>query len=161
MYVKYEVLRTGETKPALYTGRPLYRVRALVDLRDDDNVLFVKTGDVGGWVESEKNLSQFGRCWIFNEAACWYHGYVTNNARLCDYAVCWAGAVISGNARVSQRASVNGTTHVIDDARVSGNARVTAGSLVFERATISGTAHLRMNYRVGGDTFITSGTYPR
>ena len=41
-----------------HKGQTLYRIQALMDFRD------VKTGDLGGWVESEYNLSQKGLCWV-------------------------------------------------------------------------------------------------
>lgn len=50
---KYEL--TDITKE--YMGRTLHRIKAL---RDVD--VSVKAGDLGGWVESEDNLSQVGEC---------------------------------------------------------------------------------------------------
>ena len=44
---KYEF--TGEEKEVF--GRTLYRIRAVRDFAN------VHSGDVGGWIESEKNLS--------------------------------------------------------------------------------------------------------
>ena len=37
----------------------LHRIRALRDVRED-----VHAGDLGGFVQSEENLSQEGQCWI-------------------------------------------------------------------------------------------------
>lgn len=37
-----------------FNGRTLYRIEAL------KNFGFVRTGDKGGWIESENNLSQAG-----------------------------------------------------------------------------------------------------
>lgn len=42
--------------------RKLYRIKALIDFFD------VKIGDVGGFVENEYNLSNYGDCWIYNNA---------------------------------------------------------------------------------------------
>ena len=53
----------------------LYRIKALRDFND------VKKGDIGGYVESEKNLSQLGDCWIYDNAR------VHNNAQVCDNAI--------------------------------------------------------------------------
>lgn len=39
--------------------RGLYRIKALRDFGD------VKKGDIGGYVESERNLSHGGICWIY------------------------------------------------------------------------------------------------
>ena len=40
----------------------LFRIKALKDFSN------VKKGDIGGYVESEKNLSQDGNCWIYDNA---------------------------------------------------------------------------------------------
>ena len=37
----------------------LFRIKALKNFND------VKKGDIGGYVECEKNLSQYGDCWIY------------------------------------------------------------------------------------------------
>lgn len=43
-------------------GKALYRIEALKDFND------VKKGDKGGFVESERNLSQEGKCWVYGNA---------------------------------------------------------------------------------------------
>ena len=40
-------------------GRTLYRIVALADFGN------VTTGDQGGYIESEKNLSQSGNAWVY------------------------------------------------------------------------------------------------
>ena len=47
-------------------NRTLYRIQAL---RDFGNV---KEGDIGGYIESEKNLSQDGSAWVSGDA--WVYG---------------------------------------------------------------------------------------
>ena len=49
-------------------GRTLYRIVALADFGN------VTTGDQGGYIESESNLSQSGNAWVYD------------NARVYDYA---------------------------------------------------------------------------
>jgi len=44
------------------SGVKLYRIRALKDFGD------VSKGDLGGYVEKEKNLSQEGNAWIYGNA---------------------------------------------------------------------------------------------
>lgn len=57
---KYEL--TDETK--VEHGVTLHRIRALVDI-----VRYgVKAGDLGGWIESEANLSQEHEAWVSGEA---------------------------------------------------------------------------------------------
>ena len=43
-------------------GRTLYRIVALADFGS------VTTGDQGGYIESEKNLSQSGNAWVYDNA---------------------------------------------------------------------------------------------
>ena len=54
---KYEIIKSGENKG---------RIRAL---RSFGNV---KKGDIGGFIESEKNLSHNGDCWVSGNA--WVYG---------------------------------------------------------------------------------------
>ena len=56
--MKYEL--TNETKAV--NGKTLFRIRALEDFSN------VKAGDLGGWIESESNLSQEGTCWVYGKA---------------------------------------------------------------------------------------------
>ena len=60
--MKYEL--TEESKPAP-SGGLVYRIRALKDF--DTIYKPVQKGDLGGWIASERNLSQEGRCWVFEE----------------------------------------------------------------------------------------------
>jgi len=66
----------------------------------------ISDGEVGGWIESEKNLSHEGDAWVSGNAM------VSGNA------------LVSGNAKVSGNAWVSGTSKVFGDAWVSGDAWV-------------------------------------
>ena len=55
---KYEF--TGETRN--WVGRTLHRIRAVRDFGD------VKAGDLGGWSETESNLSNDGNAWVYGDA---------------------------------------------------------------------------------------------
>lgn len=93
--MKYEL--TDETN-----GSGLRRIRALRDIPRYG----VKEGDLGGWVESEGNLTQEGDCWVFD------------NAQVSDT------ALIYGDAQVFDAARVFGNAQVFDNARVFDNAQV-------------------------------------
>lgn len=60
-----------------WEGRTLYRIRALKDFG------YIKAGDLGGWVESEYNLSQEDNCWV------------------CDDAKVYGDTVVNGNMTMS------------------------------------------------------------
>ena len=55
---KYEL--TSETK--VINGVKLHRIKAL------ESFGRVEKGELGGWIESEKNLSQDGDAWVFDNA---------------------------------------------------------------------------------------------
>ena len=77
--------------------RTLYRIQAL---RDFGNV---KEGDIGGYIESEKNLSQDGNAWVSGDARVYGNACVYGNARV------YGDARVSGNAQVSGDADIKTT----------------------------------------------------
>ena len=93
-------------------GRTLYRIVALADFGN------VTTGDQGGYIEAEKNLSQYGNAWVYGNAM------VCGNAIVYDYAMVCGNARVYGNAMVCGNARVYGNAIVCDNARVYGNAKV-------------------------------------
>ena len=68
---KYELLQDQTIE---WCGRTLYRIRALRDFGA------VHAGDVGGYIECERNLSQDGNAWVYGNAR------VRGNALVCDNA---------------------------------------------------------------------------
>ena len=105
-------------------GRELHQIRALVDGR------FMRKGDLGGYIESWKNLSQGGNAWVGNESC------------VCD------------NARVCQDGLVANGSMVFEDALVCGNAFVNSGSIVRGRAKIMDNASVIYHSVVDGLTFM-------
>ena len=108
---------TGETK-STPTGVVLHRIRATKPLPRFD----VRVGDVGGWIESESNLS--GAAWVSGNA--WVYG----------------GARVCGNARVSGDAQVSGNAWVYAWAVVSGNAQVSGNAWVYGNAWVTEIQHV-------------------
>lgn len=152
---KFELV---ENLTLYHNGGLLYRIRALKNFGD------VKKGDIGGWVESEKNLSQKGLCWIYDDAKVSAKARVSENARVMDL------AVVDSNARVYGTAGVCDLSHVTDYAAVRGNSIVRDKScvmefglvddhaFVFDRATVSGRAQVVGFARICDDTRVTNGS---
>jgi len=67
----------------------LFRIKALISFGD------VTIGDIGGYIEKEKNLSQTGEAWVYDNARVYGEAEVFDNARV--YGEAW----VSGKARVS------------------------------------------------------------
>ena len=83
---KYEL--TSETK--IVFGHILYRIKALSSFG------CVSAGDLGGFLESEKNLSQNGDAWVYGNAEVYGDARVYGNARV------YGDASVYGNAEVSE-----------------------------------------------------------
>lgn len=88
---KYELLK-DDTKEV--SGHTLYRIKAL---RDFGNV---EKGDLGGYIESENNLSHYGNAWVFDNAQVYGDARVYDNARVYGNALVYGNAEIFGDARV-------------------------------------------------------------
>ena len=113
---KYEFVPGDEITIA--PGRTFKRIRALVAIPSLD----IAPDALGGYVESEKNLSRVsGNAWVSGDAR------------------------VSGNAWVSGDAQVSGYARVYGDARVYGNARV------YGDARVSGYASIVWFSKVGRD----------
>ena len=115
---KYEF--TGETKD--WNGHTIRRIRAV------KTVANVATGELGGWIEKEENLSQDGDAWVSDNA------WVFGNAKVSD------NAEVSDDAEVSDNAWVSGDAEVFGNAWVFGNAKVSDDAWVFGDAKVSGDA---------------------
>ena len=75
----------------------LHRIRALQDVRED-----VHQGDLGGFVESERNLSQEGSCWIYDNALAGENSRVIEQSTLHWACRALGSSIISGDARLDR-----------------------------------------------------------
>lgn len=128
----------------------LHRIRALKKIFNTKTecCCIVKVGELGGWIESEDNLSQDGLCWL-NSSFGHYTTIVCGNARVSGNAVILYDAQVYGNAVVSMNAAVS------DDAKVYGNAEVTGGH-VKNHAEVFGSAKVSGG-KVGGHAKMSGG----
>ena len=68
-------------------GKTLFQIQATASFGA------IVKGEVGGYIESEKNLSQEGNAWVYGDALVYGDAWV------------YGDALVSGNARVSLKAS--------------------------------------------------------
>ena len=137
---KYEL--TEETLTV--SGKTLYRIRAVRDFG------FVKTGEFGGYIEKEENLSHFGNAWISGDA--WVYG----DARVSGNVWIYGDARVSGNARVFGNAWVSGDARVSGNAWVYGNAEVSGNAWVYGNAEVFNTRHFFVQGPIGSrDGYVT------
>ena len=123
-------------------GRVLYRIKALVTFSN------VRSGDLGGYIEHERNLSHRGECWVGDDAKVYGKARVDENARVYNNATVKGHVLVCGNARVYKNATVKGHAFVCEDAQVyenatvKGHAEVFGDSKVFCNAIVGG--HLKV-----------------
>lgn len=164
---KYEL--TEET--ITISGHILHRIRALKDFSD------VKEGDLGGWVESEENLSQEGNCWIYDDAKifdnavvcgngvvkhkseCFGRTYITDNAKLCGHVTTTSHTVIAGNAKLSGFITTEGDIKIFDNVKVIGNVNLTGEITLCSNALLVAeevTLYLHNSGFIGDNAYITN-----
>lgn len=139
---KYEF--SGETKQ--FAGRTLRQIRALTEIRCGTYV--VTPGMIGGWIESEENLSQTGNAWVngnamaFENAQIFGDAWIAVNAQVSGNAQIARNALIAENAKVFGNAQIFGNAKVLGDAQIFGNAQIAGDAQIFGNAQISGNAQI-------------------
>lgn len=145
---------TDETR--LVEGRTLHRIKALAGF--DAGFLKVKAGELGGWIQSEENLSHEGTAWVFDDACIMDSGKIVNSAKVYETAIVRDKAVVAGTAVVCEHALIRDTAVVFGHALVGGNAIVGGTSGVFGNAHVDGHAYIRGDAKVYEDAVVTGGT---
>ena len=118
--------------------RTLFRIKALRDIPEFN----VKKGDLGGFVESEANLSHSGNAWVRDSAKIMGNAFVFGNALVCHNAVVHCSALVYDSAIVYQNAIVSDFARVGDDSLVGKNARIRDNALVYGNAQVLGNMYL-------------------
>lgn len=152
-------------------GHILHRIRALKDFSD------VKEGDLGGWVESEINLSQEGDCWIYDDAKvfdrayvfgnavvkhkseCFGHTNIADNAKLCGKVTTSSHTLIAGNAELSGFITTEGNIKIFDNVKVIGNVNLTGEITLCSNALLVAeevTLYLHNSGFIGNNAYITN-----
>lgn len=160
--VKYEL--TSETVTT-EDNRVLHRIRALRNIGN-----YARKGDLGGFVESDRNLDTEGDAWITDDAKVYrsghvtgealvsenavvgQHGFIMEKAQISGHAYIFDAAIISTNAKISGNAEVGGYAHV------AGNAEVTDNAIVKEQAYVAGTAKIGGKAEVSGNANVCYGS---
>ena len=153
---KYELT----TETLQFAGHILHRIKALKDFRS------VKAGELGGWIESEENLSQADNAWVYNnakvfdKARVYGDAAVSDDAKVCGYAAVFDNAKVCGyaavsdNARVCDNAEVSDYVEVFENAIVLGHAKVCGFTRIFGNAIVLGNAILFGHAKVYGKATI-------
>ena len=151
MNKKYELVKDD---CIIHEGITLYRIKALKDFYD------VKAGDLGGYVQSENNLSQYGKCWVYEYAKAYENAIVLEDAKIYDNVKVYGTAKICGHSKVYNdaevygNAKVYGNTRIYDNAKISGDVYIYANAFVCGNAEVYGSAEIYGNANVFGNANI-------
>ena len=126
---KYKIL---EDSFIIFNGKKLYRIQAI------DNFSDIRKGDIGGYVESTRNLARFGNCWIYDDS------------------------IVCGNAHVCDNAEIHNNSVVMDDVFIGGyalgsNSDIFENALLFECATFTNLDGNRERNKIHGNVKINAG----
>lgn len=146
---KYELTETTIE----FNCRTLHRIKALRDFAD------VKAGDLGGWIESEENLSHTGNAFVYGDSKVCDLANVSCDAKVSGNAKVTCNAKVDGDAMVFGDADVSGNAWVSDKAKVYGNSRVYDSARVFGKALVSGDSRVSYNAWVFGNACVFGNAY--
>lgn len=146
---------TGETK-TLPSGVVLQRIKSqqAFVLASGKNV---HKGELGGYIESEHNLSKQGICWVggsaivFGEAQVLEEAEVSGHAMVKDRAVVKGRAVIFGHAVIEDQAQVMGKASVYGKAKVQEQSKVGNRAIIKDRVRVMQSAQVGQYVQLGGD----------
>ena len=127
---KYEL--TDETIE--YIGHTLHRIRAVRSFGD------VKKGELGGFIESEFNLTHEGNCWVAENARIFGDAQVNQNAQVFGFAQVSGDVQVFGKAQIYDTAKVLGFAQVFGKAQIYDNAQVFGDAQVFDKVEVNGKA---------------------
>lgn len=120
----------------------VFRIQALQSFGN------ITAGELGGFVQSEENLSQNGKCWIYDEACAMHKSIVADDATLKDNATISGAAVVQGKAEISWHAKLTEYAIVSDCARVSGYSIVSGKGQVCGHSFLGGHSGVFDNAKV-------------
>lgn len=118
-------------------GKTFYKIKALkpFSFYYQNKFHIVKKGEEGGWVSSENNLSQEGKCWIDKESIVADNARVENNALIFDSRICGNVtvkdfAIIKNNSFLSQNVLIEKSA-IVDKSDIFNNALVTDNAYIY------------------------------
>lgn len=124
---KYEF--TGEVKVGV-----LHRIRAVRSFGG------VEAGDVGGWIQSEDNLSHDGEAWVADEAIAAEDSRVSGDALADDHAQLYGNAIVTDRAHIGGHAIADGESVMMGDASILGEVRLDGNGIVYGISEVVGNA---------------------
>ena len=150
MTKKHELLKTDTIN---ISNKTLYRIKALKSFSN------VTKGDLGGYVQSEDNLSHNGLCWIYDNAKVFGNARIYDNAKVYYNAWVHDNAMVFNNARIYDNARVYNNAWVYDKAIIYDNARVYDNAKILDNVIVYGHGRVYNNDIVCGNARVYSNIF--
>jgi hypothetical protein len=156
--LKYEL---DMQKSIVVDGHTLYRIRALRSFGK------VQEGDYGGYVESLRNLSHDGLCWINRDARVYEQGHLHGDAQMNHYASMFGTAeayddarledecIVCGDAEIREAARVKSSAYVSDSALLGGTVRAAGACRIVGDASLGGKVQVNGRVEITGSARLT------
>ena len=141
--LKYRILEDeSETFPHPVTGEKItaHRIQALRTFKTRGvGAKWVREGDLGGYVSSEKNLAQDGSCWICNGSAALQNAKVQKSACLSGDSLMFDNTKLTGSARAADTTTLLGEVTIKDSAKALGKTQLEGSIVLQDKATVTDT----------------------
>ncbi len=148
-YIDFHLYYDSELESEVQEEYRLYRIQALRDFGD------IKKGDLGGYIQTQKNLSHSGNCWVYDKGIAGDGSKVKNNAKVMDGAIVRGGAVVSKNAVLTRHAKV-GYSAIVTDNAVIKYTEIYGENVVKDNAVLI-HGEIRGNLVVSGNAKLSGG----
>lgn len=142
---KYKMLKNDTI---IYKGVKLYRIQALKSFND------VEKGDLGGYIQSHKNLSHDGDCWVYDSAKVFNEAIVEDNAQIHNQAMIYGSALVADNAEIFNNVKIFKLAKVFGDAKIYHNVRIYGSAIICDHATLYDYAEVFNDAMVYNDATI-------
>lgn len=150
-----------------FNGVTLHRIQAIKDFGD------VVAGELGGWVEAERNLSQEGNCWINMETKVYGYAEIRDNAMLTCGAIACEDATIGDDTFVTDESVIRGFTYLCGNVEVYGKSVIDGNAClhgnvmvidakvidakIYDSVVICDGAYVHGNIEINGKAYISNG----
>lgn len=160
-FVNSKYAFTGRKKTV--NGHVLHRIRAIRDIGH------IKAGTIGGYIESTKNLSTGGDCWVGEDAMVYGPVEVLGSAVIKGEAIVSGPVKISGFTKISGNVKITGTDDNIwhDDryyeiliwgsTNITGDCQISGKNIRIQDSSLDGTiiigdnTHINRQCQVSGN----------
>ena len=134
-------------------GKTLFRIIAVRDIYLCYGGC-IEAGTIGGYIEHESNLSNYGECWIGGDAKVYGNATVSKNAYVKGMAVVKDNAIVTDMTVINQHAVIKNYAIVSERAYVSGKSVIYGNSKITEKATIADNSYVHGHAWIGGDVLL-------